>query len=266
MGERPENHRTVTDRQILDGLRSLGVAPADLLLVHSALSSLGHVVGGAGAVVRALCEAVAPGGTVFVPTFSYGQVPYDPNQAPSLTGAVTEWFRRLPGAIRSLHPTHSFAGSGPHASAILADHDKVHPFGRGSPLWRLLEQNAKVLLIGCDHRSSSMVHVAEEILDLPYIHRTRQVQVMEPGGIRLVTVRRPGCSKSFNRIDSQLRRRQLILEGQIGESRLMLMEAQSIVATVTEILRSDPAALLCGGGQCTICDESRCMLEEHARH
>jgi aminoglycoside 3-N-acetyltransferase len=55
---------------IVDGLRNLGVRPGDKLLVHSSLSSFGHVEGGAEAVIDALIEAVSPGGTVLVPTLT----------------------------------------------------------------------------------------------------------------------------------------------------------------------------------------------------
>ena len=54
------------------GLRALGVGAGDLIQVHSSLSSLGYVEGGAAAVGDALLEAVAPGGTVMVPTFNHG--------------------------------------------------------------------------------------------------------------------------------------------------------------------------------------------------
>src|SRR5688572_7012974 len=99
----------VTPTDIVVALRSLGVAPGHLLVVHSSLSSLGRVEGGADAVARALVDAVAPGGTVFVPTFNYGKLAYDAATTPSLVGAISEATRRLPGARRSLHPTHSWS-------------------------------------------------------------------------------------------------------------------------------------------------------------
>src|SRR5688500_962738 len=119
-GRRPLSQRpmTVTAHHIVDAIRELGVRPGDLLLVHSSLSSFGRVTGGAPAVARALVDVVSPGGTVFVPTFNYGQLPFDPATTPSLTGAITESFRALPGAVRSLQPTHPVAAIGPEAQSI----------------------------------------------------------------------------------------------------------------------------------------------------
>ncbi len=49
-------------------LRSLGIKAGDLVLVHSSLSSLGWVAGGAPAVVLALRDVLGEGGTLVVPT------------------------------------------------------------------------------------------------------------------------------------------------------------------------------------------------------
>src|SRR4051812_40387727 len=96
----------VTRNDIAAALRSLGVRAGDLLLAHTSLSRFGYVDGGAGTVANALIDAVSPGGTAFVPTFNYATLPYDPATTQSLTGAITEAFWRLPGAIRSTQPTH----------------------------------------------------------------------------------------------------------------------------------------------------------------
>src|SRR5689334_16415836 len=45
-------------------LRSLGVRGGDVLMVHASLKRIGPVVGGAHAIVGALCDAVAPSGTL----------------------------------------------------------------------------------------------------------------------------------------------------------------------------------------------------------
>ena len=54
-------------------LRALGVAESGVLLVHSSLSSLGWVCGGAVAVVAALLDVLAPEGTLVVPTHTTGK-------------------------------------------------------------------------------------------------------------------------------------------------------------------------------------------------
>jgi aminoglycoside 3-N-acetyltransferase len=243
--------------QIVEGIRNLGVRPGDLLLVHSSLKSFGTVEGGADAVAEALTRVVSPGGSVFVPTFNFAKLPWDRQTTSSLTGAITEAFRKQPQAVRSDHPTHAVAGVGPLAQEILANHEKHHPFGENSPLWRLWRRNAWVLLIGCGHVSSSMIHVAEEVAGVPYLERTRSQKVVTPDGFREVALRRPNCSNSFIRIDAPLRAMNQIIDGDIGPSHLMLMRSHDIVSTAVEMLRADPYAFLCDPGTCPVCDEAR---------
>src|SRR5207249_1241905 len=131
----------------------------------------------------------------FVPTFNYGQVPFDAATTRSFDGIISEFFRQLPGAKRSLHPTHPLTGVGPAADEILREHDASRGvFAEGSPFWKLWEHNAWILLIGCGHESNSTIHVAEEIVAVPYLSRTRSGKIRRDGEVIEVIVRRPGCS------------------------------------------------------------------------
>jgi aminoglycoside 3-N-acetyltransferase len=247
---------------ILSALHSLGLRPGDLLVVHSSLSSFGDTVeGGAEAVVDALLTSVSPNGSVFVPTFNYGQLPFDPATTPSLAGAITEAFRRRAESLRSRQPTHPWSGIGPAAGEILAGHERATPFGRGSPIWRLWERDARVLLLGVDHRANSMIHVAEESLALPYLEQTRVAKLLRADGtVEETTVRRPGHSGGFNKLDAPLRAAGHVRETTVGKAKLTLVGGHDLVATAQAILRRDPTALLCDDPACERCAHARAML------
>ena len=244
---------------ILATLRDLGIAPGDSLLTHSSYKSIGGVAGGPETVARALIDIVGSEGGSFVPTFNYGELPWQIDQTPALTGIIPETFRKVPGVLRSNHPTHSVAGIGPAAVAILADHEKVDPFSPNSPIFRLWQSNAWVLLMGVDHTANSTIHVAEELLQLPYIRRTRTTKVLTGQGEKTITLRRPPCSNGFNVVDVPLRHRNQIREGKLGNARLLLMRSRDLVAETLDLLHENPAALLCPSG-CDFCEESRAML------
>lgn len=257
----------VTREEIVAAIRSLGAGPGDLLIAHSSYKSFaaGGVEGGPRAVAEALVDAVSPGGSAFVPAFNYGRDVFDPATSPSYDGVITEMFRTLPGAVRSLHPTHSLAGVGPEAAGILYGHDRVQPFGKDSPVWRLWERSAWVLLIGVGQFANSMAHVAEELLAMPYLDRTRTARVRRGDGtVDEVVVRRPGCSDAWDAVLGPLVRSS-IAETTVGESRFQLMRARDVVDVTVELLRGEPRSLLCDRADCDACALARQMIDAKAQ-
>ncbi|GAD09325.1 aminoglycoside n3'-acetyltransferase [Gluconobacter frateurii NBRC 103465] len=63
-------------------------------------------------------------------------------------GRIAELFRPWPGVIRSEHPTGSFTAFGPESAFITRVQPLTDPFGDASPLRKLYELDATVLLLG----------------------------------------------------------------------------------------------------------------------
>ena len=76
-------------------------------------------------------------------------------------GQIVDCFHMHADTIRSGHPQHSFAANGPAAPMLTADHPLTPSMGEGSPLSRLYDLDAKVLLLGVDHGNNSSLHLAE---------------------------------------------------------------------------------------------------------
>ena len=253
----------ILQRDIVAAIHALGARPGDTLLCHSSYKSFGDdVEEGPDGVCRALIAAAGPAGSIFVPTFNFAQLPWKPGETASLTGVITDRFWRLPGVLRSLHPTHPVAGIGPLAPEVLEGHDRVHPFGVDSPIWRLWKRNTWVLLLGVEHSSNSTVHVGEEENRLPYVPRARVQRVWDGGTWRDVTLRRPGDSNGFVKVGPVLERMGVVREGFVGRSRFRLMRSDDIMRAVGSMVRDDPAALLCDDPACDRCAEARRMIAE----
>ncbi len=174
-----------TVESIQADLCALGIEPGMVLLVHSSLSSLGWVCGGAVTVTLALEEALGPTGTLVMPTHSgdlsepsnwkHPPVPeewwpairqtmpaYDLHLTPSRgVGSIPECFRNQPGTRRSLHPCDSFAARGPHADRIVSGHGLGNGMGEESPLARIYDLDGWILLLGTDFQCASALHLAE---------------------------------------------------------------------------------------------------------
>ena len=174
----------MTVPRLVRDLHALGVQPGMTLMVHTAMSKLGWIAGGAHAVVVSLLEAIGFDGTLVMPThtgltdpggWENPPVPeswwpairehtpaYDPALTPTRgMGAVVECFRSIPVARRSAHPTYSATAVGPLAEQIVAHHPLDGAFGEASPYARLYDVDAVVLLLGVDHANNSSLHLAE---------------------------------------------------------------------------------------------------------
>jgi aminoglycoside N3'-acetyltransferase len=174
-----------TRRSIAAQLRLLGVRPGSTVLVHAGMRPLGYVCGGPQALVLALRDALGPDGTIVVPTHTpdnsdpaqwrnppvpvdwwpliRAEMPgFDPAATPSRhMGVFAETVRCWPTALRSSHPHVSFAALGPTAERVVAGHSLADMLGEGSPLARLYDLDADVLLLGVDHSVNTSLHLAE---------------------------------------------------------------------------------------------------------
>jgi aminoglycoside 3-N-acetyltransferase len=254
----------VRSSDIMKSLRREGISSGDNLVVHSSLRSLGYVEGGAEAVIRALTEALAPGGTVMMPTFTFSLAiwrmpPFERDLSPSRVGKVTEVFRTMPGTLRSEHPTHSVAASGPLAEELITGHLDSTPLGRESPFDKLRLHRGKILMLGTRQDTNSSLHLCEVLADVPYIHIAftpgrdyELAQLREKSGrIREIEIREiPGCSRGFLRAEEYLRERGVLRDVQVCGAESQLLDLQALADAMIEKLRQEPTFLLCDNPQC----------------
>jgi aminoglycoside 3-N-acetyltransferase len=177
----------VTGERLVRDLCELGIEPGQTLLVNASLSNIGWVEGGAPAVVAALREVVGPAGNVVVPAgteensnfsrahqehiagMSWDELrayrnlmpAFNKRTTPSGMGAIAEALRTTEGAVRSDHPQSSFAAIGPEAELLMAGHQLDSHLGEGSPLAKLYERHAQVLMIGVGYEYCTAMHLAE---------------------------------------------------------------------------------------------------------
>ena len=192
-------------RRLTDDLRALGLAPGSLVMVHSSIRAVGPVHGGPDEIHLAIEDAVAPGGTVaMIASCQAGfddvgrgvcsseqeadilahQPAFDPAtaRADRENGALVEFFRSYPGTVCSRHATGRIAARGKRAAWLTADQPWDYFFGRGSPLEKLCAAGGKVLLLGADHDTVTLLHYAEHVGDFPDKRVARyQVPMLEYG-------------------------------------------------------------------------------------
>ncbi|MCX5112707.1 AAC(3) family N-acetyltransferase [Streptomyces sp. NBC_00378] len=250
---KPPSGPMCTRDSLASDFRAMGLRAGEVLLVHSSLSSLGWVCGGPGTVVMALLDALGDSGTLVVPTHSgdnsdpaYWQNPpvpeawwadirasmpaFDARTTPTLgVGIIPETVRSWPGALRSCHPQTSFAAVGPRAPAIVDAHALDCRLGEHSPLARLEEAGARVLLLGAGFDSCTAFHLAEYRVPSPRVDNS--FAVMTPQGRAWATVRDTSfTSDRFDELGAAFEKERPVVRGTVGGAEARLFGLAEAVA------------------------------------
>ncbi|SRR6266498_1318824 len=243
-------------------LLALGVRPGEVLLVHTSFRQVRPVEGGPLGLIEALRKALGAEGTLVMPTMTDGETLFDPCSTPTHEMGITaELFWRQSGVLRSTHPAGSFAAAGPLAARICAPQPIVPPHGAESPPGRVHDLGGQVLLLGVTHGESTMLHVAESIVRVPYSVEHPCVVEMDGVAKRVMIPETDHCCRGFRRMDAWLTERGLQREGTIGNVKARLADAGDLVSVAVEHLARDPLVFLCPSSErCGECDEARASV------
>jgi aminoglycoside N3'-acetyltransferase len=198
-----------------DDLRRLGLKSGELVMVHASIRALGlarsqGVEGGADLILDAINEVLAPEGTMLMilgteyaldrvnlrpvaerAALLEGTEPLVLDDAPVFpeVGWLAEAFRRRPGTRTSDNPSGRFGAAGKRAEELVRDQPWNDYYGPGSPLDKLCAWGGRVLRLGADPETPTVLHYAEYLAELPDKRRTRWDYVLAtPSGPRHVWV------------------------------------------------------------------------------
>ena len=248
----------LNEPKILEALKSCGTFKTDLLFVHSSLSACGSIDGGPQTVVNALRSWIGDRPALAMPTHTWsypdktGVAPiYDYQATPSVIGTITNFYWRQPGIVRSLHPSHSLACSGPDAEKLLAGHEDFEtPCGVGTPYSQIARGNASVLMFGATLESYTLFHTAEDEAEVGYLYAPEQVTLRtkeKDGSVRSIQMWRQDMSiaRNFEASTDWLVEQGLVVRRKLGLSELLFIpDARALHAKMVETLRNDPLVLV----------------------
>lgn len=261
----------VTQSDLEQTLRQLGVERHRPIIVHSSLSSLGNMIGGTAAVLGAL-ERVSS--TILMPAFTYYTLVWPQNQRsedwPTQPGEDGPPFRssspvsrdigRIPqamieryGSLRSNHPALSFVASGNDAQKILGAQTLGHPY---APIGVLAHLDGLVLLLGVDQRSNTSIHYGEYLAGRPLLERWANSQ---DGIVRTFY---PNCSAAFHGIEASLT---TLRVADLGKATLQVMSVRDVIAATRRLIANNPEALLCNYPNCR-CQNVRRKIRRDGVH
>ena len=238
------------------------------VIAHASLKPLGHIQGGAEAVLDAMLGSFA---SLIMPTHTYKTkiIPEvgPPNngivygngiyknkmaqpfhldmRADPMMGVLPETLRKHPSSMRTAHPILSFAGV--RADSALFTQTLYEPL---APIGALAEQDGWVVLINVDHTANTSIHYAEKLADRKQFVRWALVdeRVVECPNY-------PGDSMGFQSIEEHIRPDTFRVE--MGEAFIDAVPLKRLFDVVRGLIRKDPFALLCEQTDCERCNAVR---------
>lgn len=250
-----------TETSLRRDFAGIGVTGEMTLLVHSSLSSIGWVVGGAATVVRALLGVLGERGTLVMPaatphctdpaTWASPRVPeawlaevrehlpiFDPRTTPTARGAICETFRTWPDTLRSNHPVESVCARGAASTTITCEHPLAFSEGRGGPFEKLYDLDCRVLLLGVGFNRCTALHFAESLVGKRRV-KTLRFPLLEHG--QRVWTEVPNVADDndthFPVIGREYVSAEGVRHGTIGDARSMLFPMRGMVDFAVKYFR-----------------------------
>lgn len=240
--------RELSKNDIVQGLYKLGVKERMSIEVHSSLSSLGYVKGGAETVIEALKEVVGEEGSIFMPALRLSRdLPLDEkdkqnglmrkikvlstDEPVSAMGIIADTFRLMPDTL---------VGDGTFAASAWGEHAVEVKY-----MFKYLIENAgKAVMIGVDIYSLTAMHHVEK-----YLPKEISIMIKSP---RLDKIYNPdewfvedGSApvKAWYTIQELAYVKGYIKDGMIGEAKCMFMDISGVVGLYKEKLIENPYKL-----------------------
>jgi len=237
-------------------LKGMGVRETDTLLVHANFEPDSGFQGTPLDLVDALADLVGKEGNLMMVSIPFRGSAYDyllqkrpfhVRKTVSMMGLVTEMFRRRKGTVRSLHPTHPVLVYGKDRAWIAASHEAcLFPCGVGTPFDKLLKLKGKILFFDVGFGAITFFHYVEDLLKdkLPFpVYHDGLFSVSvaaendEPHIVQTYAFSK-GVNRDTEKLEAEMSRQQKLLKRRIGNSRLILVNAEDVVSVMAAMVEA----------------------------
>jgi aminoglycoside N3'-acetyltransferase len=229
----------------------------DSLIIHSDLLRIGYAPKGRRidqqlAEWLKMVQGVSGGRTLLFPTFNYDFARtgiYRPLTDPGQVGALNEFARQQAPNQRTQTPIFNFVVLNPGGFPL---EPSINAFDEDSAFGRVRRAGGSVVFLGSGPESNTFIHHVEEAAGIPYRYLKAFHGVIETGDerrpVRLLYRVRPieaGIVEyDWHRLAGDLRDREILRGGPLGNSRLESYRAQDLFDYWSECLRRDEHFLL----------------------
>ena len=121
-----------------------------------------------------LREVIGKNGTIIIDAFStnvvrFGKI-HNGKKNECTTGGFAKYIISLKDTYLSDHPAHAIAANGKYAKQLCTN-TSLNNYGLDSGLFNILKIKSKILRLGIDFSISSIAHVAESLIGVPYFYQ-----------------------------------------------------------------------------------------------
>ncbi len=245
---------------LVNGLKRIGLSPGDTVFFQVSHLTLGAVECGSTRLevcellYSAMREAIGSEGTVLLPAFSfsfYRNENFDAQVTPSIRGAWSssleflEYFRHLPGVVRSLDPNLSVAGLGPHAEKLLTRLPSTS-YGRDCLYERLMKSGGKICGIGVGLAEASFLHYVEESVGVPFRYKKlftgrigQNGKMTKQGWISSVPIHAANGLSDGRRVEQMARSEGQCLVAEVGLGEVVSIDCRSFYELICREVARD---------------------------
>ena len=246
---------------LVNGMKQTGLQLGDIVFFQVSQLSLDSLESGAQAktgcelLYSAMREVVGPEGTILLPVFTLSfckNEVFDLDATLSVEGSwsslleLLEYFRHLPGVVRSVDPIHSIAGLGPMAEELLT-RLPTSSYGRDCVFERLLKSGGKICGIGVGLAETPFLHYVEEAVGVPFRYKrlftgriAHNGKVSNSGWISSVPIQSPNALPDGTRVERTARAEGRCRVSTVGLIEVVSVDCRSFYELVEREIARDP--------------------------
>lgn len=242
----------LSKKDLIKDLKTLGIKETDNIILHVSLSKIGWIIGAEVTFLDAIQNVLKKGtlvmatqtGQISDPTYwENPPVPktwlpkiiehmpaYNKDVTPTFRlGRVAKLFHRSKDVYRTNHPLNSFAAWGKYAKELSLICDYSNAFGTSSPVKFMIDHQFKILQIGVDYDTTTVLHYAETQLSNAKT-KTQKVFVIENNQRRVIDITDIDYSvEHFIDIGNAYEKKHFIKKGLIGQAKSKIIDVPSLI-------------------------------------
>lgn len=166
-----------TKKDLINCLKKVGIRKGDLIYICPQLYTLGKLKDAKTSYryyqiyYNCIKDLIGKNGTICISAYTFQTQRYGEKfqleKSVCSSGEFSEFVRKIPGSVRSVHPGFSVLAVGKLKKKICAK-NSVSSYGYDSPYDRFLNFNGKILNLGMSPGYNPFQHVAEFRFGVPY--------------------------------------------------------------------------------------------------